>query len=209
MLILENMPVKRVCIFCGSSPGSKPIYSEKARDTGRVLAENNIGLVYGGGKVGIMGAVAQAAMEAKGEVIGVIPRDLVKKEVAFTGITDLRVVNSMHERKALMAGLSDGFIALPGGLGTIEEFFEILTWAQLGIHKKPCGFLNVDGYYDKMIEFIDYAVKEQFIGPGGRSLILEDDDPAALLKKFQAYQPPTIDKAAWALALAKNNISKT
>jgi uncharacterized protein (TIGR00730 family) len=203
------MPVKRVCVFCGSSPGSKPIYCEKSRELGRILAESHIGLVYGGGKVGLMGAVAQAAMEAGGEVIGVIPRDLVRKEVAFTGITDLRVVNSMHERKALMAELSDGFIAMPGGLGTIEEFFEILTWAQLGIHKKPCGFLNVDGYYDTMVEFIDYAVKEQFIGPGGRSLVLADDDPAALLNKFQAYQPPTIDKAAWALALANNHIMKT
>jgi uncharacterized protein (TIGR00730 family) len=203
------MPVKRICIFCGSSPGSRPVYAEKARELGRILAENHIGLVYGGGKVGIMGAVAQAAMEANGEVIGVIPRDLVRKEVAFTGITDLRVVNSMHERKALMAELSDGFIALPGGLGTIEEFFEILTWAQLGIHKKPCGFMNVEGYYDKMIEFIDYAVREQFIGPGGRSLVLVDDEPAELLQKFQDYRPPTIDKAAWALALANNHLSKT
>jgi uncharacterized protein (TIGR00730 family) len=203
------MPVKRICIFCGSSPGSRPVYAENARELGRILAENHIGLVYGGGKVGIMGAVAQAAMEANGEVIGVIPRDLVRKEVAFTGITDLRVVNSMHERKALMAELSDGFIALPGGLGTIEEFFEILTWAQLGIHKKPCGFMNVEGYYDKMIEFIDYAVREQFIGPGGRSLVLVDDEPAELLQKFQDYRPPTIDKAAWALALANNHLSKT
>jgi uncharacterized protein (TIGR00730 family) len=148
-------------------------------------------------------------MEANGEVIGVIPRDLVRKEIAFTGITDLRVVNSMHERKALMAELSDGFIALPGGLGTIEEFFEILTWAQLGIHKKPCGFMNVEGYYDRMIEFIDYAVREEFIGPGGRSLVLVDDEPAELLQKFQDYRPPTIDKAAWALALANNHLSKT
>jgi len=201
--------VKHVCVFCGSSPGAKPIYYEKAMELGRILAESHIGLVYGGGKVGLMGAVAQAAMEARGEVIGVIPRDLVRKEVAFTGIADLRIVNSMHERKALMAELSDGFIALPGGLGTIEEFFEILTWAQLGIHKKPCGFLNVGGYYDKMVEFIDYAVKEQFIGPGGRSLVLVDDDPSALLTKFREYRPPTIDKAAWALALANNHITKT
>jgi len=201
--------VKRVCVFCGSSPGARPIYSEKAIELGRILAESHIGLVYGGGKVGLMGALAQAAMEARGEVIGVIPRDLVRKEVAFTGIADLRIVSSMHERKALMAELSDGFIALPGGLGTIEEFFEILTWAQLGIHKKPCGFLNVGGYYDKMVEFIDYAVKEQFIGPGGRSLVLVDDDPSALLTKFREYRPPTIDKAAWALALANNHITKT
>lgn len=203
------MPVKRVCIFCGSSPGSRPEYVAKARELGRLLAENHIGLVYGGARIGMMGAVALAALEAKGEVIGVIPRDLVKKEVAFTDITDLRVVNSMHERKALMAELSDGFIALPGGLGTIEEFFEILTWAQLGIHKKPCGLLNVSGYFNKMIEFVDHAVNEQFIGPAGRSLVLADDDPAALLKKFQGYRPPEIDKAAWALALANDHISKT
>ena len=203
------MPVKRVCVFCGSSPGSRPEYVEKARELGRILAENKIGLVYGGARIGVMGAVAAAALEAKGEVIGVIPRDLVKKEVAFTDITDLRVVNSMHERKALMAELSDGFIALPGGLGTIEEIFEIITWAQLGIHKKPCGFLNVCGYYDKIIEFVDHAVQEQFIGPAGRQLVLVDDDPAALLKKFQGYQPPTVDKAAWALAMANHNLSKT
>jgi len=203
------MPVKRVCVFCGSSPGARPEYVEKARVLGRILAENHIGLVYGGARIGVMGAVAAAALEAKGEVIGVIPRDLVKKEVAFTDISDLRVVNSMHERKALMAELSDGFIALPGGLGTIEEIFEIITWAQLGIHKKPCGFLNVCGYYDKIIEFVDHAVQEQFIGPAGRQLVLVDDDPAALLKKFRGYQPPTVDKAAWALAMANHHYSKT
>lgn len=203
------MPVKRICVFCGSSPGSRPEYAARARELGRVLAENHIGLVYGGARIGIMGAVASAALEAKGEVIGIIPRDLVKKEVAFTGITDLRVVNSMHERKALMAELSDGFIALPGGLGTIEEFFEVLTWAQLGIHKKPCGLLNVCGYFDKIIEFADHAADEQFIGPAGRSLILVDDVPENLLKKFRDYQPPTVDKAAWALAMMNHNFSKT
>ena len=203
------MPMKRVCVFCGSSPGSRPEYLVKARELGRVLADNKIGLVYGGARIGVMGAVASAALEAKGEVIGVIPKDLVIKEVAFTDITDLRVVNSMHERKALMAELSDGFIALPGGLGTIEEFFEVLTWAQLGIHKKPCGLLNVSGYFDKIIEFADHAVQEQFIGPAGRSLILVDDDPAELLKKFQCYQPPAANKVAWALAMANHNISKT
>ncbi len=167
---------------------------------------NGIGLVYGGAKVGMMGAIASAVMEANGEVTGVIPKDLVKKEVAFTGITDLRIVNSMHERKALMAELSDGFIALPGGLGTIEEFFEVLTWAQLGIHKKPCGFLNVSGYYDKAIEFIDHAVEEQFIGPASRSLILADESPEMLLKKFREYRPPIVDKAAWALQLASRSL---
>ncbi len=204
------MSIGRVCVFCGSSPGSKPEYVLKARELGRAMAEKHVGLVYGGAKIGVMGAVASAMMEAKGEVIGVIPRDLVSREVAYREITDLRVVNSMHERKALMAELSDGFIALPGGLGTIEEFFEVLTWAQLGIHKKPCGLLNAAGYYDKMIEFIDHAVQEQFIGPAGRSLVLVDDDPEALLKKFEGYQPPKVDKAAWALALTNaNGLSKT
>jgi uncharacterized protein (TIGR00730 family) len=201
------MPVKRVCVFCGSSPGSRLEYSDKARELGHALAKNKIGLVYGGARIGMMGAVASAAMEANGEVIGVIPRDLVTKEVAYTGITDLKIVDSMHERKALMASLSDGFIALPGGLGTIEEFFEILTWAQLGIHKKPCGFLNVSGYYDKAIEFIDHAVQEQFIAPASRSLVLVDESPEGLLKKFEGYRQPVVDKAAWALALT-NNISK-
>ncbi|WP_349256735.1 TIGR00730 family Rossman fold protein [Methanocella sp.] len=201
--------MKRVCVFCGSSPGSRPEFTAKAGELGRVLAGNGIGLVYGGAKIGMMGAVASAALEANGEVIGIIPRDLVNKEIAFTRISDLRVVNSMHERKALMAELSDGFIALPGGLGTIEEFFEILTWAQLGIHKKPCGLLNVCGYYDKMIEFFDQAVQEQFINPSARSLVLVDESPPALLKKFQDYRPPKIDKAAWALALENHNMSKT
>ena len=176
--------MKRICVFCGSSPGARPEYIKTARELGTALAKNKIGLVYGGAKVGMMGAVASATMEAKGEVTGVIPKELVKKEVAFTGITDLRIVNSMHERKALMADLSDGFIALPGGLGTIEEFFEVLTWAQLGIHKKPCGFLNVSGYYDKAIEFIDHAVEEQFIGPASRSLILADESPENAAKKI-------------------------
>jgi uncharacterized protein (TIGR00730 family) len=194
--------VKRICVFCGSSPGGRPEYVKAARELGTALAKHNIGLVYGGAKVGMMGAVASATMEANGNVTGVIPKELVKKEVAFTGITDLKIVNSMHERKALMAELSDGFIALPGGLGTIEEFFEVLTWAQLGIHKKPCGFLNVSGYYDKAIEFIDHAVEEQFIGTASRSLILADESPENLLKKFREYRPPTVDKAAWALQLA-------
>lgn len=166
---------------------------------GRVLAINQIGLVYGGSKVGMMGAIASAMMAANGEVTGIIPEWLVKKEVAFQGITDLRVVDSMHERKALMAELSDGFIALPGGFGTIEEFFEVLTWSQLGIHKKPCGLLNISHYFDSAIEFMDHAVEEQFISPDSRSLVLIDDDPALLIKKFLEYRPHTVDKAAWAL----------
>ncbi len=200
------MPVKRVCVFCGSSPGSKPEYEEAAFALGKALIKNNTGLVYGGGRVGLMGIVASAAMEAGGEVIGVIPQDLVDKEVAHRGITDLRVVHSMHERKALMAELSDGFIALPGGLGTIEEFFEVVTWAQLGIHKKPCGLLNVSGFYDKAIDFLDHAVVEEFIAPAARSLVLVEEDPEALLRKFNGYRQPKVDKATWALALANKKV---
>ncbi len=137
--------MKRVCVFCGSSPGARPEYLQAAIELGQALAGKNIGLVYGGAKVGMMGKIAESVLEKGGEVIGVIPKDLVEREVAFTGLADLRVVGSMHERKALMADLSDGFIALPGGLGTIEEFFEVVTWAQLGIHPKPCGLLNVRG----------------------------------------------------------------
>ena len=173
---------------------------------GRVMANDQIGLVYGGSKVGMMGAIASAVMEANGNVTGIIPEWLVKKEVAYQGITDLRVVDSMHERKALMAELSDGFIALPGGFGTIEEFFEVLTWSQLGIHKKPCGLLNISHYFDSAIGFIDHAVAEEFISSGSRSLVLIDDDPVLLLKKFQEYRPHTVDKAAWALQLTGRSL---
>ena len=194
--------MKRICVFCGSSPGALPEYTEAAEKLGNALVKNGIGLVYGGARIGMMGAIASAVMRANGEVIGVMPKGLVEKEVAFLGITDLRVVNSMHERKALMSELSDGFIALPGGLGTIEEILEVLTWSQLGIQKKPCGFLNVCHYYDKLIEFIDHAVEQEFINPESGKLILVDESPAALLKKFDDYRPPEVDKAAWALQLA-------
>ena len=193
--------MKRVCVFCGSSPGAKPEYVEVAILLGRTLAQRKIGLVYGGGKVGLMGYTAAAASRAGGEVIGVIPKGLVKKEVAFTGLSDLRVVDTMHERKALMAELSDGFIAMPGGLGTLEEFFEALTWAQLGMHGKPCGFLNVCHYYDAILGFLDCAVSEQFIDREHRDMVLVDETPGALLDRFEAYKPPTSDKAAWALQL--------
>jgi uncharacterized protein (TIGR00730 family) len=193
--------MKRICVFCGSSPGARPEYVEAARRLGRTLASRRIGLVYGGAKVGTMGRLASAALEAGGEVIGVIPERLVAKEVAFTELADLQVVGSMHERKARMVELSDGFIALPGGLGTFEEFFEALTWAQLGLHRKPCGFLNVCGYYDKLIAFLDHAVAQQFVKSEYRAMVLIDEDPEGLLEKFAAYQPPEIDKAAWILQL--------
>lgn len=196
--------MKRICVFCGSRPGLQPEYNMLARQLGLILARKNIGLVYGGGKVGIMGKIAQTVMENGGEVIGVIPKGLVEKELAFTELTDLRVVDSMHSRKALMAELSDGFIALPGGLGTMEEFFEVLTWAQLSIHQKPCGLLNVKGYYNKLIDFIDHAVNELFVDKEHRSMILVDDTPEGLLNQFETYEPPTIDKAKRTLELANS-----
>ncbi|MCB0165091.1 MAG: TIGR00730 family Rossman fold protein [Anaerolineae bacterium] len=193
--------MKRICVFCGSSPGARPEYVAVARRLGHLLAARNIGLVYGGGRVGLMGQVAEAVLEKNGEVIGVIPKALADKEVAFTRLADLRIVNSMHERKALMADLADGFIALPGGLGTIEEFFEVLTWAQLGIHHKPCGLLNVGHYYSKLLDFLTHTAQEQFVATESLSMILVDDDPASLLQKFERYQPPQIDKVGWALGL--------
>ncbi len=193
--------MKRICVFCGSSPGAKPEYSEAAVELGHALTDNNIGLVYGGGNVGLMGTVARAVLEKGGKVIGVIPRDLAEKEVALTELDDLRIVESMHERKALMAELSDGFIALPGGLGTIEEFVEVLTWAQLGIHQKPCGLLNVCQYYDKFSDFLDHVTDQKFIEKGHRDIVLVDDNPHALLKALESYSPPNIDKAAWALRM--------
>ena len=164
--------MKQVCVFCGSSSGARPEYIRAARHLGRVLACRNLGLVYGGASVGIMGEIANAVLEEGGEVTGVIPRMLMEKEVAHTGVSDLRIVGSMHERKALMAELADGFIALPGGLGTFEEFFEVLTWEQLGMHQKPCGLLNVGQYYSKLVDFLDYAVFQQFIKAEHRSGVI-------------------------------------
>ncbi len=182
--------MKRICVFCGSSPGARQEYVQAARELGQVLTKRNIGLVYGGARVGVMGELASAVLKNGGEVIGVIPQDLVEKEVAFTELADLRVVGSMHERKALMAELADAFIALPGGLGTIEEFFEVLTWAQLGMHHKPCGLLNICQYYDNLMTFLDQAVAEQFIEAEHRSMLLIDESPDALLDQFTRYQPP-------------------
>jgi uncharacterized protein (TIGR00730 family) len=193
--------LKRICVFCGSSPGANPAYLETARQLGQTLVQRKLGLVYGGAKVGIMGEIAKTVYELHGEVTGVIPRELFEKEVAFTGLSDLRVVETMHERKALMAELSDGFIALPGGLGTIEEFFEVLTWAQLNFHQKPCGLLNVAHYYDRVIEFLDVMLDQQFIDTDHRQMVLVEENPAALLDRFASYRPPQSDKATWALNL--------
>jgi uncharacterized protein (TIGR00730 family) len=193
--------MKRICVFCGSSPGADPEYVRAAGHLGALLAQRKIGLVFGGGRVGLMGHLARIALEHGGEVIGVIPRELHERKVAFTGLSDLRVVGSMHERKALMAELSDGFIALPGGLGTLDEIFETLTWAQLGMHGKPCGLLNVAGYFAPLLVFLDQVATQGFVDAAHRAMILSAEDPEELLKKFETYQPPAADKAEWALGL--------
>jgi uncharacterized protein (TIGR00730 family) len=190
-------------VFCGSSVGARPEYREAARALARALTRRGIGLVYGGSRVGVMYEIAATALEAGGEVIGVIPQELVDKEVAFTGLSDLRIVGSMHERKALMAELSDGFIALPGGLGTIEELLEVLTWAQLGLHKKPCGLLNVCRYFDALMGFLDHAVEQRFIKPEHLGMLLIEEDPEALLARFGRYHAPSVDKTGWSLGLAE------
>lgn len=180
-----------VCVFCGSSPGNDPAYAEAALTLGRTLAERDTTLVYGGGHVGLMGVVADAALGAGGEVIGVMPKSLVDREIGHAGLTKLHVVRSMHERKAMMSELSEGFVALPGGNGTLEEFFEVLTWAQLGEHHKPCGLLNVAGYYDPLLAVFDRMVDRAFLKDEHRKLVLVERDPSALLERFDAYRPPT------------------
>jgi uncharacterized protein (TIGR00730 family) len=186
--------MKRICIYCGSSTGNQPLYREMAEAMGALLARRGIGLVYGGGNVGLMGIVADAALAGGGEVIGVIPRSLADREIAHGGVTDLRVVDSMHTRKALMAELSDAFIAMPGGVGTFEEFFEAVTWTQLGVHRKPCGLLNVGGFYTPLAAFIDQAVTEGFIKPIHRAVIVVDDDPERLLNSLATITLPDVPK---------------
>jgi uncharacterized protein (TIGR00730 family) len=181
--------LRSICVFCGSSVGMRPEYSLAAAEIGRLLGTRSIRLVYGGGNVGLMGVLADAALAADGEVIGVIPQMLVDKELAHRGLSELRIVASMHERKALMADLSDAFIALPGGLGTFEELCEILTWSQLGIHTKPVGCLNVQGYFDPLLALLDRAVNERFLGPAQRRLLLTADEPQQLLAALTASRP--------------------
>ena len=188
------MALKRVCVFCGSSVGAKPAYAEAAREMGRLIVKKGIGLVYGGGNVGLMGVIADAALEAGGEVIGVIPLALADREIAHTGLTDLRVVDSMHTRKAKMAELSDAFIAMPGGVGTFEEFFEAVTWTQLGLHRKPCGLLNVDGFYTPLERFIDQAVTQGFIRPVHRQAIIVDGNANRLLETLSTVDLPNVPK---------------
>ena len=186
--------MRRVCIFCGSSKGARDVYVAAARAMGAALTRRHIGLVFGGGRVGLMGVVADTVLAAGGEVIGVIPEALVAKELAHNGVGDLRVVSSMHERKALMAELADAFVALPGGYGTFEEFCEVVTWAQLGLHRKPCGLLNVEGFYDPLLAFFDHAVAERFVRPAHRALVLEEGDPERLLDRLADFQAPPMEK---------------
>jgi uncharacterized protein (TIGR00730 family) len=182
--------LRRACVFSGSSPGADPAYGAMAERLGRLLAAQGIELVYGGASVGLMGRLAAGALAAGGSVIGVIPQALVDLEVAHAGLADLRVVGSMHERKALMADLADAFIALPGGLGTLDELFEILTWAQLGLHHKPIGLLDVGGYFHALLDVLDRAVAARFLQPAHRAMLLVADDPQALLDACRAYRPP-------------------
>jgi uncharacterized protein (TIGR00730 family) len=185
---------KRICVFCGSSPGARTSYATAASSLAQHLAANKIGIVYGGGRVGLMGTLADAALEAGGDIIGVIPQSLVDKELSHPHLPDLRVVGSMHQRKALMAELSDAFIALPGGYGTFEEFCEVLTWTQLGLQRKPCGILNVEGYYDRLLALFDHALAEQFLKPVHREMVLSDTSPEALVKSLLEYKLPWVDK---------------
>jgi uncharacterized protein (TIGR00730 family) len=186
--------VQSLCVFCGSRQGLDPAYTKAARSLGTMLAEANIRLVFGGGHVGLMGVISNAALDAGGDVIGVIPRSLVERELAHAGLTDLRIVGSMHERKALMSDLSEGFITLPGGTGTLEEFFEVLTWAQLGEHEKPCGLLNVAGYYDPLLTVFDQMVNRGFLSEPNRDLVLVESEPERLLQRLESYQPPKTAK---------------
>jgi uncharacterized protein (TIGR00730 family) len=181
-----------ICVYCGSSPGRRDKYAANARALAETLVSRNIGLVYGGASIGLMGIVADHVLRLGGNAVGVIPEALMRKEVAHYQLTELHVTQSMHERKMRMAELSDGFIALPGGLGTLEELFEIWTWAQLGFHDKPCGLLNAEGYYDPLIEFLDHAVAEQFVQESHRSMLMVESDPESLLDRFENYRPPLV-----------------
>jgi uncharacterized protein (TIGR00730 family) len=186
--------LRRVCVYAGSNVGADPEYAEGARALAIVLAERCIGLVYGGGNVGLMRVLADTAMAAGGEVIGVMPRALIEREIGHRGITELRVVDTMHERKALMADLADAFVAVPGGIGTLEELIEVYTWSQLGLHQKACGVLNVRGYYDALASFLDHAVAEGFLRPQHRAVLTVAAEPAALLDALAAYRPPAVGK---------------
>ena len=184
-----NNFIKRICVFCGSNHGARSAYTDAAQQLGKALVSQGMGLVYGGGSIGMMTVVADAVLKEKGEVIGVIPHALSSKEFAHNGLTELHLVSSMHERKAMMAELSDAFIAMPGGFGTLDEFFEIITWAQLGLHTKPIGLLNVGGYFDLLLKFVDYMLRERFISAEHRQLIITSHTPEELLSALIRYKP--------------------
>lgn len=182
--------MRSIAVFCGSSKGRNGLYAEAAERLGRLLAQEGVTLVYGGGNVGLMGILARAALQEGGRVVGVIPEHLMAYEVALPEATEMRVVASMHERKALMADLSQAFVALPGGLGTLEEFFEVWTWAQLGLHRKPLGLLDAGGYFGPLVRFLDHAVSEGFVRPVHRELVVVEEDPRRLLGALRRYRPP-------------------
>lgn len=188
--------MRRLCVYCGSNPGNDERYRASARSLARVLVDRGIGLVYGGASIGVMGAVADEVLRLGGEAIGVIPESLIRKEVGHRSLTELHVTRSMHERKQMMADLADAFVALPGGVGTLEEIFEVWTWAQLGMHGKPCAFLNVAGYYDALIAFLDHTVVEGFIHPRYRGMLVVENEPAALIDRLESYIPP-VGVAKW------------
>jgi uncharacterized protein (TIGR00730 family) len=182
--------MKSICVYCGANPGLAPVYADAARALAASLVDDNVTLVYGGGKVGLMGAIADEVLRLGGEVTGVIPTQLVEREVGHTGLTRQFIVKDMHERKAMMAQLADGFIAMPGGMGTLEELFEMLTWSQLGIHQKPIGLLNVDGFYDALVAFVGHAHEQGFIRAEHRALMMVESDPAALLRRLRTRASP-------------------
>lgn len=194
--------MEKITVYCGSSPGKNQAYQQAAIELGGVLAARNITLVYGGGSVGLMGILAETVIDRGGRVIGVIPRAIAEMEVAYTELQDLRVVKDMHSRKAMMADLADAFIALPGGLGTIEELMEILTWSQLGFHQKPVGVLNIAGFFDPLLDFLKQLAEDEFIAPEHESMLLVDDRVEGLLDQFDNYSPPEVDKAQRALRLS-------
>ena len=186
--------LKRVCVYCGSSSGARPDYAAAAEQFGTLLAQRGLGLVYGGGRIGLMGRLADAVLAAGGSVTGVIPHALSARELAHQGVTELHVTRSMHERKALMSSLADAFVALPGGIGTLEELFESWTWAQLGLHAKPCGWLDVDGYFTDLARFLDLATAQGFIGTESRAMLITARDGAELLDKLGRYRPPPVER---------------
>ena len=185
--------MKRVCVFCGSSPGARPAYTEATEAFARLLAREGIGVVYGGGGVGLMGKLADAVLANGGEITGVIPHALVEREIGHRKVEDMRLVDSMHERKALMAELADAFVALPGGIGTLEELFEVFTWSQLGLHRKPLALLDVESYYERIAAFLDHAVEERFLSAHQRSTLIVERDAGALLERLKAYEPSAVE----------------